>query len=383
MITSEAVGIIRLEAARFFVRSIDQHARFWGELLDLATIGESSASGPASDHQRSRIFRAGDATIVLTEPIQKSSPSGRYLERHPDGIGELIFSVKNVDQTFLVLSERGATPTSTVLSDSDPFGTARWFSITTPFGDTRFTFVEYQGFQSILPEFCLFSDIDASHNRFGFTHIDHITSNFLTLAPMVLWCKNVLGLQQYWGIEFHTDDVATETTHGSGLKSVVLWDPYSGVKFANNEPLQPFFEQSQIYTFVEDNRGPGIQHIALSIDNIMDSLPKLRRSGLAFMPTPQTYYRMLPQRLDRLKLSLEESISDLEALELLVDGEGPGRYLLQIFTKELSKICDDESAGPFFLEIIQRKGDRGFGGGNFRALFESIEREQRTTGRVS
>ncbi|NUN15009.1 MAG: VOC family protein [Myxococcales bacterium] len=382
MITSEALGITRLEAVRFFVRSIDQHARFWGELLDLATVGESRAANAAATNQKSRVFRAGDATVVLTEPLAHSSRSARYLKRHPDGVGELVFGVKDVNQTYQILNERGATPTSTVTEAPDEFGLARWFSIATPFGDTLFTFVEHQEFRSILPEFQLFSDATSRNNRYGFSHIDHITSNFLTLAPMVLWCKNVLGLQQYWGIEFHTDDVATETVHGSGLKSIVLWDPYSGVKFANNEPLQPYFEQSQIYTFVEDNHGPGVQHIALGIDNIMESLPELRRSGLTFMPTPQTYYEMLPQRLDRLKLSLEESITDLQTLELLVDGEGPGRYLLQIFTKELSKVCNDEKAGPFFLEIIQRKGDRGFGGGNFRALFESIEREQRSTGRV-
>ena len=153
-----------------------------------------------------------------------------------------------------------------------------------------------------------------------------------------------------------------------------MWDPDSGVKFANNEPQRPSFKASQINIFHEDHRGDGVQHVALGVTDIVATVRGLRERGVAFMPTPKAYYRALPERLAALGVgALAESLADLEAAEILVDGDGPGRYLLQIFLKDSH---GSPEAGPFFFEIIQRRGDEGFGAGNFRALFESIESEQ-------
>jgi 4-hydroxyphenylpyruvate dioxygenase len=163
---------------------------------------------------------------------------------------------------------------------------------------------------------------------------------------------------------------------------VVVWDPHSGIKFANNEPKKPFFDRSQIYTFIEDNHGPGVQHTALTVRDIMGVVPAMRENGVPFMPTPGSYYEMLPARLSESAIVIDETMPELAKREVLVDGEGPGKYMLQIFCKDFGNIFQSPDAGPFFLEIIQRKGDRGFGGGNFRALFESIEREQKATGRI-
>jgi 4-hydroxyphenylpyruvate dioxygenase len=188
----------------------------------------------------------------------------------------------------------------------------------------------------------------------------------------------VLGLEEYWDIEFHTDDKAGANDHGSGLKSIVLWDPHSGVKFANNEPKRPHFESSQIYGFVVDNLGEGFQHAAITTADIIGTVRGLRERAVTFMPTPGSYYDLLPQRMLNLGVGvIDEDVEVLRGLEILVDGKGPGSYLLQIFLKEAAGLYGDEKAGPFFFEIIQRKGDRGFGGGNFRALFESIEYEQK------
>jgi 4-hydroxyphenylpyruvate dioxygenase len=178
-------------------------------------------------------------------------------------------------------------------------------------------------------------------------------------------------------VQFHTSDVSKEAGVGSGLKSVVMVDPHSPVKFANNEPLRPFFKESQINLFAEDHRGDGVQHAALTVPDIIGAVRGLRSRGVEFMPTPAAYYDLLPARLDQLGVgAIDEDQQVLRELEILVDGEGAKKYLLQIFLKESAAILGDPSAGPFFFEIIQRKGSSGFGAGNFRALFESIERQQ-------
>jgi 4-hydroxyphenylpyruvate dioxygenase len=226
----------------------------------------------------------------------------------------------------------------------------------------------------------VFAQPQGGRNAFGFTHIDHITSNFETMSPALLWLEHVLGFTQLWEVAFHTQDVKVGKNapkdRGSGLRSKVMWEPASGIKLANNEPVRPMFKASQINVFYEEQRGDGIQHAALATRDILSTVSGLRQRGVQLMPTPKTYYEMLPERLRDLGVELEERIEDLHRLEILVDGGGPGKYLLQIFQKESAGLYGERAAGPFFYEIIERKGDDGFGAGNFRALFESIEREQ-------
>ena len=184
-------------------------------------------------------------------------------------------------------------------------------------------------------------------------------------------------------MKFHTDDVAGERDRGSGLRSTVMAEPHSGVKFANNEPWRPFFKASQINIFNEEHKGDGIQHVALGVRDILTAVRAMRERGVAFMPTPGTYYDALPERIAKLGIEkIDEDIELLRELQILVDGDKKSSYLLQIFLKEASGLYQSKEAGPFFYEIIQRKGDKGFGAGNFRALFESIERQQRAEGKV-
>ena len=193
-----------------------------------------------------------------------------------------------------------------------------------------------------------------------------------------------MGFERFWGIEFHTTDVAKSATHGSGLRSIVMWDPHSGAKFANNEPYRPFFRSSQINIFNEEHRGDGVQHVALNVKDILPAVREMREAGVTFMPTPGTYYDALPERIEQLGIGrIDEDHDVLRKLQVLIDGEGKNAYMLQIFLREAAGLYGEPEAGPFFYEIIQRKGDRGFGGGNFRALFESIERQQRTEGRIA
>jgi 4-hydroxyphenylpyruvate dioxygenase len=149
------------------------------------------------------------------------------------------------------------------------------------------------------------------------------------------------------------------------------------LKFANNEPYRPNFKASQINLFNEDHRGDGVQHIALEVRDIIGAVRDLRERGVEFMPTPPTYYDALPERLRELDIeTIDEDLGVLRELSLLLDGHGLRSYLLQIFLKDSAGLYGSREAGPFFYELIQRKGDSGFGAGNFRALFESIERQQ-------
>jgi 4-hydroxyphenylpyruvate dioxygenase len=175
---------------------------------------------------------------------------------------------------------------------------------------------------------------------------------------------------------------ALEAQQGSGLRSVVMHDPRSGAKLANNEPWRPAFKSSQINVFNEDHRGDGIQHAALGVADIVAAVRGMRARGVEFMPTPGSYYDALPERLRASGVGrVDEDLAALRELGILVDGAGPGAYLLQIFLRDSAGLYGEPQAGPFFFEIIQRKGDQGFGAGNFRALFESIEREQQREGR--
>jgi 4-hydroxyphenylpyruvate dioxygenase len=376
----ESLGIKRLESVHYYVRDLERSRRFYTELMDFAEIGGSGEELTEAGREKSLAFMAGDAVVVCIEPRAFGSRAWRWLRKHPDGVGTLNFEVADVEKAFRLLEARGGTPIDEIRRLPGEHGSSiAFFSITTPFGDTTFRFIQRDGYRDLFPGFETHETPRGGQNRIGFVGYDHTTSNFPTLAPVTLWLEHVMGFERYWEIEFHTADVAPDRSSGSGLRSIVMWDPGSGVKFANNEPWRPFFRSSQINVFCEELRGAGVQHLALSVEDIVHCVKELRARGLEFMPTPGTYYDALPERLKKMGVgSIDEDIAVLRDLEILVDGDGERKYLLQIFLKESSGLYKEEAAGPFFYEIIQRKGDKGFGAGNFRALFESIERAQAT-----
>jgi 4-hydroxyphenylpyruvate dioxygenase len=377
--TPAPLGIKQIEGLHYYVRDLERTRRFFVDKLDFVEIGASSPEMEREGRQRSAAFQAGEALFVIHQPVGEGGRAWRYLRKHPEGVGTVVFDVEDAARAFALLDERGGTFITDVQRFQDDGGTLAMFSITTPFGDTTFRFVERRGYTRLYPGFVPAARGPGAGNRFGFERIDHLTSNFQTMRPALLWMEHVLGFEPFWEIKFHTSDVpsAAERTGGSGLKSVVMWDRASGVKFANNEPFRPFFKQSQINLFAEDNRGDGVQHSALSVADIVGTVRGLRGAGVEFMPTPGSYYDVLPERLTRLGVgAIDEDLATLRELEILVDGGKPHQYLLQIFLKEAAGLYHDPEAGPFFFEIIERKGDQGFGAGNFRALFEAIEREQ-------
>ncbi len=371
------LGIKRLEALHYYVHDLQRSRNFYLDRMDFAEVATSSPELTAAGKQKSAVFAAGDCVVMCSQPLGQGGRAWRYLQKHPDGVGTLVFEVEDAARAFALLEERGGTPLGDVETHRDEKGTLSTFSITTPFGDTTFRFVERNGYGGLYPGMLTQPVNLADSNKFGLLCFDHITSNFQTMAPALLWLQHVLACEAYWKIEFHTDDVKKGNTRGSGLRSQVLWEPQSGIKFANNEPYRPFFKQSQINIFNEQHRGDGVQHVALGVQDILTCVRGLRERDVPFMATPGSYYDALPERLRTMGIgSIDEDVAVLRNLEILVDGAKEKQYLLQIFLQDAARTHKDAAAGPFFYELIQRKGDRGFGGGNFRALFESIERSQ-------
>jgi 4-hydroxyphenylpyruvate dioxygenase len=382
------LGILRIEALHYYVHDLERSRRFYLERLDFAEVAASGPGLERDGRQRSAVFEAGDVRIVCSAPIGEGGRAWRYLRKHPDGIGTVVFQVEDAERCFRLLEERGGTPITDVQEHADDGGLLRTFGITTPLGDTTFRFVERRGSPALYPGVVRHPAPRGGANALGFGWIDHLTSNFQTMKPALLWMEHVLGCEEFWEVQFHTKDAAEarraalQAQQGSGLRSVVMREPRSGVKFANNEPWRPAFKSSQINVFNEEHRGDGIQHAALTVKDIVAAVRGMRARGVEFMPTPAAYYDALPERIRTSGIGrIDEEIPELRELGILVDGAGPGAYLLQIFLRDAAGLYREPAAGPFFFEIIQRKGDQGFGAGNFRALFESIEREQQREGR--
>ena len=372
-----SVQIQKLAGLHYYVRDLERIRRFYVERMGFTEIGKSSPELEREGRQKSYVFRAGEVCITCSAPLGSGGRAWRYLSRHPDGIGALAFEVDDIDATFSQLEQNGATPITEPQRFEDEHGTIATFSIATPLSDTTFRFSERRGYRGLFPGMQSYDIPRGAHNELGFGGIDHVTSNLRTMKPMLLWLEHVLGLKPFWGVEFHTDIANVRPGSGSGLRSQVMWDPKSGIKFANNEPLRPAFAKSQINEFCEQNRGDGIQHVALEVADIVKTVRLLRARGVELMPAPAQYYERLPEHLEALGIhGISEELSDLAELGILVDGTGPASYLLQIFLKDSAGLFGSSEAGPFFFELIQRKGDSGFGAGNFRALFDSVEQQQ-------
>ncbi|HWW87768.1 MAG TPA: VOC family protein [Vicinamibacterales bacterium] len=378
MITAK-LGVLGYDSFHFVVDDLDRSRRFYIDKLGFMEVARAGDKLALDTGQQALVFGAGDVRVCVSTPLAQRSHAARYLRRHPAGVMSLSLRVECLDQAIAFLQERGGTFVSDPVEDTDAVGGLyRAVEIATPLGDVTFRLVERNGYGAFAPGFVDsgVGNAERFENVFGIQVIDHVTSNGLTMQPIVSFYREVLGFQPFWEIAFHTQDVARAFAHGSGLKSIVMWDPSSQVKFATNEPFKPHFRDSQIYRFIEDNQGAGVQHVAFNVTDIVRTVEELARRGVEFMETPREYFRDLPRRLASLGIhNVKEELSLLEKHQILLDGSHD-RYMLQIFMREAKALYSDERAGPFFYEIIQRCGDQGFGYGNFRALFESIERVQ-------
>jgi 4-hydroxyphenylpyruvate dioxygenase len=379
------LGIRCIDHVDYVVRDLERSRQFYTQRMDFAETARSGARYEQETGERAAVFDAARVRVQCSTPLEKDSDAARFLRAHPDGVRAIAFRVQSLDHAWKTLEGRGANFLD------EPRGQAghRGFAVASPLGDVEYRFLEKAGPVEAdeAPGNRTQGAVDprlnpvvgrgaGGGNRHQFTHMDHVTSNTREIRALVNWFRDVLGFEHFWDIRFHTQDSKPDMEGGSGLNSIVMWDPTCNVKFANNEPLRPNYWKSQIAKYVEDNGGPGVQHIAFGTRAIMDVVPQMQQAGLRFLDTPDAYYRMLPERLaERAVTNLKEDIEELRKRRILVDGRD-NRYLLQIFMQEAALLYNEAEAGPFFYEVIQRHGDQGFGEGNFRALFESIERQQ-------
>jgi len=378
---AESLGILGYDSFHFIVADIARSRRFYGDAMGFTEVAAASAAKVTKGGEEASVFGSGQIRVLVSTPVRKDSRAARYLRIHPDGISSLAFRVRSVEKAWAFLEKRGGTFLSDIQTDEAGGGTFRTFNIATPLDDVTFRFIEREGpYPRFAPDFERIGDGKPKPNPLGFSTIDHVTSNAYTMLPVVHWYRDVLGFTHYWDVEFHTADVdGGKKMTGSGLRSIVMADPESGIKFATNEPMKPFFRESQINRFCEDHHGAGVQHIAFHVKAILPAVEALRTKGVKFLSAPGTYYDRLPKRLADVKVTnVKEPMEALRKNHVLVDG-ADDKYMLQIFMQDAHEMYGDDKAGPFFYEIIQREGDKGFGYGNFRALFESIEASQRAS----
>jgi 4-hydroxyphenylpyruvate dioxygenase len=296
--------------------------------------------------------------------MNPAHPASEHIRKHGDGVKDIAFHVENADQASEIATRRGAKGAVEPRDLSDEHGSVRYAAIHT-YGDTIHSLISYKDYSGpFLPGFV---SAPIAGDDAGILRIDHIVGN-VELGQMEHWAdfySKVCGFHRY--ISFDDKDISTEY---SALMSIVMSDDSKSVKFPINEPA-PGRRKSQIDEYLESYGGAGVQHIALLCKDELATVGKLTRNGIPFLRVPDAYYDVLRDRVG----DIDESIDAIRDLGILVDRDEEG-YLLQIFSQPV------EDRPTVFFEIIQRKGSRGFGKGNFKALFESIELEQARRGNL-
>ena len=377
---NKSIGLSGYHSIQYFTRDLKSCANWHKEKFGFEEISKSNADWEKRHGMRALVLKgAGKLGWIITEPIEKLSTAGRYLSKHPDGIAFINFRVKKLKHTAEFLVDRKAPILYEIENHkSKNKGTWKEVSIATALDDVGFRFIEENNYDQFAPGFQWINEKSKKNsNEIGLDlGIDHITCNGRSMHAITEFYKHCLGFKRYWGVEFHTAHHKPELGTGSGLESIVMWDKESGIKFATNQPLTPYFNNSQIQIYIEDNHGSGIQHIAFGTKNIIQTVEKLRKRDAVFLEASDKYYELLPERMKQMNLKkIKEPYDIVKKNNILLDGSN-GKYLLQIFMKEQCIQLKNKNSGPLFYEIIQREGDESFGEGNFKALFDSIEKQQ-------
>jgi 4-hydroxyphenylpyruvate dioxygenase len=312
----------------------------------------------------SRVLVQGRIRLVLTGALRPEHEIALHHARHGDGVRVIALSVPDAARAYATAVEHGATGVREPWEETDEHGTVRMATIAT-YGETLHTFVERGGYPgAFLPGY---EAREGATDGAGLLAIDHIVGN-VELGAMDKWVKyyeDVFGMREM--THFTDDDISTEY---SALMSKVVTNGNGRIKFPLNEPAEGK-RKSQIDEYLEFYGGPGAQHIAVATRDIVKTVETLQERGVEFLRTPDSYYDEVPARVG----SIDEDLADLQRLGILVDRDDEG-YLLQIFTKPVG------DRPTIFFEVIERHGARGFGDGNFKALFEAIEREQERRGNL-
>jgi 4-hydroxyphenylpyruvate dioxygenase len=387
MSENNPLGLKKIHHVEFYVGNAKQSEFYYRKAFGFSRAAYSGLE-TGNRETTSYLMRQNRVNFVLTTPLSPEHPAAEHIKQHGDGVRDIAFQVEDTDHAFTESVIRGATPVIEPRDLSDENGRVRHAAIAT-YGDTIHSFYSYQNArdaakgsngngnsQSVRNPQPSYTGIflpgfvpqEIAGEDVGIQLVDHIVGN-VELGKMNYWCdfyRDVLGFFRY--ITFDDKDISTEY---SALMSIVMSDGGHNIKFPINEPAESKKGKSQIQEYIDFYRSAGAQHIALLCKDVRQTVSKLQENGVEFLTVPDTYYDELPSRVGE----IDEDVESLKKLGILVDRDEEG-YLLQIFTKPV------EDRPTVFFEILQRKGCKGFGKGNFKALFVSIEEEQRRRGNL-
>ena len=360
--------LLGTDYVEFYVGNAKQSAHFYKTAFGFQSCAYKGLETGSKDVV-SYVLKQDKIRIVLTTALNSKSPINEHVTKHGDGVKVVALWVDDARSAYEETTKRGAKSFLEPTVESDEHGEIVKAGIYT-YGETIHMFVERKNYNGIfMPGFVEWKS-DYNPPVSGLKYIDHMVGNvgWGRMNEMVKWYEDVMGFVNF--LSFDDKQIHTEY---SALMSKVMSNGNGRIKFPINEPAKAA-KKSQIEEYLDFYEGEGVQHLAVATDDIIKTVSQLKANGVEFLPPPpQAYYDDIPKRLGVHMDVMKEDIAELQKLSILVDADEEG-YLLQIFTKPLT------DRPTLFFEIIQRMGARGFGAGNFKALFESIEREQANRG---
>ena len=360
--------LLGTDYVEFYVGNAKQAAHFYKTAFGFQSLAYSGLETGVRD-RTSYVLKQDKIRLVLTTALNSNSPIGDHVNKHGDGVKVIALWVEDARKSWEETTSRGAKSFMSPRVEKDEHGETVRAGIYT-YGETVHMFVERKNYKGIfLPGFVEWKS-DYNPTPVGLKFIDHMVGNvgWGEMNTWVKWYEDVMGFVNF--LSFDDKQIHTEY---SALMSKVMSNGNGRIKFPINEPAEGK-KKSQIEEYLDFYEGAGAQHIAVATDNIIETVKQLKARGVEFLsPPPHSYYQEIPKRLGVHMDMMKEDINELEKLAIMIDADEEG-YLLQIFTKPV------EDRPTLFYEIIQRMGARGFGAGNFKALFESIEREQEKRG---
>jgi 4-hydroxyphenylpyruvate dioxygenase len=360
--------LLGTDYVEFYVGNAKQAAHFYKTAFGFQSYAYAGLETGLKDRV-SYVLKQDKIRLVLTTALTSDSPIGEHVKKHGDGVKVVALWVEDARSAYEETIKRGAKSYQEPIVEKDEHGETVRAGIYT-YGETVHMFVERKNYNGIfLPGFQAWES-EYNPTPVGLKFIDHMVGNvgWGEMNTWVKWYEDVMGFVNF--LSFDDKQIHTEY---SALMSKVMSNGNGRIKFPINEPAEGK-KRSQIEEYLDFYEGPGVQHIAVATDDIISTVSQLKARGIEFLPPPpQAYYDEIPARLGEHMNIMKEDIKELQKLSILVDADEEG-YLLQIFTKPV------EDRPTLFFEIIQRMGAKGFGAGNFKALFESIEREQALRG---
>lgn len=360
--------LLGTDYVEFYVGNAKQAAHYYKTAFGFQSLAYAGLETGVND-RASYVLKQGKIRLVLTSGLRSDSPIGEHVKKHGDGVKVIALWVEDARASFEETTKRGAKPFLEPIVEKDEFGEVVRSGIYT-YGETIHMFVERKNYNGLfLPGYKKWVS-EYNPSTTGLKFVDHMVGNvgWGEMNTWVNWYENVMGFVNF--LSFDDKQIHTEY---SALMSKVMSNGNGRIKFPINEPAKGK-KKSQIEEYLDFYEGPGCQHIAVATDDIIYTVRQLRSRGVEFLSSPpKSYYDEMPNRIGKYYEDIQHIIPEIINLGILVDCDEEG-YLLQIFTKPV------EDRPTLFYEIIQRMGARGFGAGNFKALFESIEREQELRG---